>query len=202
MSDTYRNFFELQRACTEGVDYRLKMAERGGDILILTPHGGGIEIGASELVEAIAGKGLSYYLFEGLRANGNDLLHITSTRFDEPGCLRMLARCQTALALHGCRGREEVIYVGGRDIDLGNRLMAALTAGDFKTQRGDGHLAGRYAKNICNRTRSGMGCQLELSTGLRRALFEDYSSRRGREQKTALFEKLVAVIRGVILDEG
>jgi phage replication-related protein YjqB (UPF0714/DUF867 family) len=202
MSDTYHNFLELQRACTEGIDYRLRMAERGSQILIFSPHAGGIEIGASELVEAIAGEEFSYYLFEGLRADGNDLLHITSTRFDEPGCLRMLSRCQTALALHGCRGREEVIYVGGRDIDLGNRLMAALIAGDFKTQRGDGHLAGRYAKNICNRTRSGMGCQLELSTGLRRALFEDYSTRRGREQKTALFEKLVAVIRGVILDEG
>jgi len=147
------------------------MAERGSQILIFSPHGGGIEIGASELVEAIAGKGLSYYLFEGLRANGNDLLHITSTRFDELGCLRMLSR-------------------------------AALTAGGFKAQRGDGHLAGRYAKNICNRTRSGKGCQLELSTALRRALFVDYSTRRGRERKTALFEKLVTVIRGVILDEG
>ena len=202
MPEPYRNFSELQRACSEDVDYRIRMQARGSRILIFSPHAGGIEIGTSELAQAIAGEQLSLYLFEGIRSTGNDSLHITSTRFDEPECLRMLAQSQTALALHGCRGRQALIYVGGRDIALGDRLMAALAASGFTAQRGEAHLAGRYAKNICNRTRSGKGCQLELSTALRRALFVDYSTRRGREQKTALFEKLVAVIRGVILDEG
>jgi len=202
MPDTYHSFLELKRACTDGVDYRIKMQARGSRILVFSPHAGGIEIGTSELAQAIAGEQFSLYLFEGIRSTGNDLLHITSTRFDEPDCLRMLENCQTSLALHGCRGRQALIYVGGRDIDLGDRLMTALTAGGFKAQRGDGHLAGKYAKNICNRTRSGKGCQLELSTGLRKQLFEDYSTRRGREVKTALFEELVKVIRGVLEDEG
>jgi poly-gamma-glutamate hydrolase-like protein len=58
---------------------------------LVAPHGGGIEPGTSELADAIAASDLSFYTFEGLKPSGNTDLHITSTRFDEPMCLTLLA---------------------------------------------------------------------------------------------------------------
>jgi phage replication-related protein YjqB (UPF0714/DUF867 family) len=45
-------------------------------LAILAPHGGGIEPGTSELAEAVAGEGLSFYAFEGLKRSGNAVLHV------------------------------------------------------------------------------------------------------------------------------
>jgi phage replication-related protein YjqB (UPF0714/DUF867 family) len=67
----------------------------------VAPHGGGIEPGTSELADAIAGSDLSFYTFEGLKSSGNTDLHITSTRFDEPMCLTLLASSSVVVTLHG-----------------------------------------------------------------------------------------------------
>jgi Poly-gamma-glutamate hydrolase len=68
---------------------------------LVAPHGGGIEPGTSELADAIAGSDLSFYTFEGLKSSGNTDLHITSTRFDEPMCLTLLASSSVVVTLHG-----------------------------------------------------------------------------------------------------
>ena len=50
----------------------------------MAPHGGGIEPGTTEIAEAVAGHEHTFYSFSGVKARGNSVLHITSSRFDEP----------------------------------------------------------------------------------------------------------------------
>lgn len=200
MEDTFAHFSHLENRFTEDVHFRRVIFDRGGEILILAPHGGGIERGTSELARAIAGDNLSLYLFEGLMrtAKESKILHITSTNFDEPDCLNLIGKFQKAVAIHGYDGKESIIYVGGKDNELKDTLIATLNAEGFPVQSAIRKYAGDWSTNICNRTGSGKGVQLELSKGLRRTLFEDWSTRKGRRITTALFSKLVTAIRSVI----
>ena len=198
--DTFSHFADLDKQFTEGVDFCRTARNQGGAILILAPHGGGIERGTSELARSIAGDNLSLYLFEGLMptARQSQALHITSTKFDEPGCLTLTSTFQKALAIHGCDGREPMLYVGGRDDDLKNALIAELSVRGHPVQPGTERFAGIFSTNICNRTSSGKGVQLELSNGLRRSLFDDWRTRKGRKTTTSLFAKLASDIGDVL----
>ncbi len=78
------------------------LISRGTDLVIVTPHGGGIEPGTTEIVRALAGADLSYYLFQGLKPNDNlAALHITSSNFDEPQCVALLRAAAMTVAVHG-----------------------------------------------------------------------------------------------------
>ncbi|MFE0648853.1 poly-gamma-glutamate hydrolase family protein [Streptomyces sp. NPDC059534] len=85
---------------------------------ILALHGGGIEIGTSELALGIAGydpgniapldKPLSlptydYFLFEGLLSTGNKALHVTSRNCDDHIALSLAGSHLNVLSLHGCQ---------------------------------------------------------------------------------------------------
>ena len=170
------------------------MTVSNSNFLVLAPHGGGIEMGTSELAKAIAGNDLSLYIFAGIRKANKDL-HITSTRFDEPGCLDLLKRSQTALVVHGCVGKNPVVYIGGRDINLKRRLFNILAMNGYPVQIGTSRYTGMWLKNICNRTFSGKGVQLEITTGMRRQFFEKLQSRKGRKIVNRHFEKFVSIIR-------
>ena len=198
-TDIYHNFAALAAGERPGADYRIIACPRPAPVAVIAPHGGGIEPGTSELAEAIAGQELSLYCFEGLKSTGNEALHITSTRFDEPACLAILAHSDTVLALHGSAEPDEMVHVGGRDVQLAERVRAALAEAGFTAKLDDtADHPGRNAFNICNRGRSGRGCQLEISNGLRIALFEGLT-RRQRQHTTAQFEAFVAAVRTVLL---
>src|SRR6266508_2777609 len=112
-----RSLKNCKKAEVKNIDYRVTIINRGGSIVIFTPHGGGIERGISELVNAIAGNNLSYYLFEGLMCKAKDShkMHIKSTKYDEFRSLEMVRKFETALAIHGCDDKKPIIYVGGKD---------------------------------------------------------------------------------------
>jgi phage replication-related protein YjqB (UPF0714/DUF867 family) len=112
-------------------------------------------------VLAIAGKSYSAYRFEGLRPRPHRDLHVTSTRFDEPRCLRLVARCDIVVAVHGLRGTTPYVDIGGRDHALRGFSARIVTTGDH---------AATSPANICNRGRRGAGVQLELTRALRTAL--------------------------------
>ncbi len=136
------------------------------EVLIIAPHGGGIENGTSELAAAIAGEAHNLYCFEGLRASGNRLLHVTSHRFDEPLALELAARCAIVISIHGCRG-ESAIHVGGLDRTLGTALAAAFARTGYPS-RLEGHpYPAVHPQNICNRGRRSAGVQLEFTGDLR-----------------------------------
>jgi phage replication-related protein YjqB (UPF0714/DUF867 family) len=143
---------------------------------------------------------LSFYIFEGFRCCKNNILHISSHHFDEPQCLDMVSRHNTALSIHGCRGIIPLIYVGGKNEILKQKLLLNLQRNNFPVNLAKGYrYGGRQAHNICNRAKSGEGIQLEFSTGLRKLLFINYRTRKSRKEVTPLFAELVSIIQQVIL---
>ncbi len=200
-TDTYHNFSTLAASERPAANYRIIAHPRPSPIAVIAPHGGGIEPGTSELAEAIAGQEFSLYCFKGCKTDGNEALHITSTAFDEPQCLAIVAASDIVLALHGSAEQEEMVHAGGRDERLASRLCEALNAAGFAARLD--HTAdhpGRLAANICNRGRSGRGCQLEISNGLRRTLFAGLK-RQQRKHQTEHFHKFVAAVRAVLLEK-
>jgi phage replication-related protein YjqB (UPF0714/DUF867 family) len=63
------------------------------------------------------------------------------------------------------------VGVGGLDAALRDQIVTALIAADFSAAAVfEGGLAGRDPANICNRSATGAGVQLELPWTLRRQL--------------------------------
>ena len=170
---------------------------RRSSVAVIAPHGGGIEPGTSEVARALAGQDFALYCFEGLRQSGNDELHVTSHRFDDPLCLALAGQARTVVAVHGCAGAQRAVYAGGLDIHLKSRIIDSLQRAGFAAKTDAGDYAGCYISNICNRGTTGRGVQLELTLGLRRAMFADLTW-HGRARTTALFGRFVQAVRGVV----
>ncbi|MEU3754606.1 poly-gamma-glutamate hydrolase family protein [Streptomyces olivoreticuli] len=172
---------------------------------ILAPHGGGIEVGTSELCLAIAGYHPAdltptpadgplhdYWMFEGLRAADNGDLHVTSAHCDDGVARALCAGSLNALSLHGCtpaqaglEDKAEAVLVGGRNAALRENLLAEYKAAGIRAVDASGHasLGGVQPDNIVNRTLLGMGAQLEMTTALRSAMFT-VNTRAGRRTST------------------
>jgi phage replication-related protein YjqB (UPF0714/DUF867 family) len=174
MADRYKTYSELARAEKMGVDYRICVADRGSFAVIVAPHGGRIEPGTSKIAYAIADDVYSLYCFEGLkRKHSFKDLHITSSRFDEPECFSLIARHKTVLAVHGRRGGDKVA-VGGLHTPLRDLIVANLEATRFPSEAVySGKLAGVSSDNICNKSETGAGAQLEIPRKLRDVLCRD-----------------------------
>ncbi len=191
MADRYRNFEELAAEMQPDVDYRIRWEDRGTPVVILAPHGGTIEPETSEIAEEIAGTDLSFYAFEALRAGAHGDFHITSHRFDEPGAVDLVGRAKTAVAIHGRRDDgTDAVWLGGRATGLRDAIGAALRGAGFEAIPNE-RLPGVHETNICNRTVSGEGVQLELPRSLRRRLAVDRNLR----------EKFSAAVREAVQSE-
>lgn len=194
--DVYRSYAELSNTEIEGRDFSVSAIRRvGSHTVILAPHGGDIEPGTSEVAREVAQNDLSYYLFEGIKPEGNRRLHITSTHFDEPRGIRLVQASDTAIAIHGEASPEPAVYLGGRNIELGRHLEQALVKYGYhvKSHRNPG-LRGLAADNICNRGRHGQGVQFELSRGLRQTFFRSLSA-SGRKKHTDELVRFAFAIR-------
>jgi phage replication-related protein YjqB (UPF0714/DUF867 family) len=192
--DRYKSFAELNRAERERFSFVRLVRKRRSPFAILAPHGGGIEPGTTEIARAIAGLGFSFYALDGIKSSGNDILHITSTRFDEPKCLALVRDSQVVVAVHGCAGKDAFVYVGGLHAALAARLAGALKEIGVEPRQDGQTYAGLQPDNICNRGRSGKGVQLEISEGLRRMMFRGLK-REEREETTPVFRKFVLTVR-------
>ena len=191
--DKYRNYAELRENEREGIDFRICVIDRAATVAVIAPHGGKIEPGTSEITAAIVADSYSLYCFEGLWSRPHSDLHITSTNFDEPRCIHLIATHDFVVSVHGMRGDNEAVEVGGRDTklrdEIGQELRNAGFATDIVTA---GNRAAVSRSNICNRGRRQIGVQLEMTKGLRRALLRDPQT-----LKLPLFAKAVraALIR-------
>ena len=195
MRDSYSNFAALS-AAEPPAAFSISMRDRGSQLAVAAPHGGGIEPGTSEIAVAIAGADLSYYLFEGHKRHGNAALHITSSNFDEPQGLALLRRAACVLTVHGEASETEAVYLGGLNTSFKLALSAALERHGYVVAE-NAKLQGRDERNICNIGLTGEGVQLELSAGLRRAFFESLS-RAGRAKPTARLAEFSAVVRETV----
>jgi phage replication-related protein YjqB (UPF0714/DUF867 family) len=189
MTNSYKNFIELSGQETEGRDYRIRICLRDGPILVMAPHGGMIEPGTAEIAEAIAGEEYSFYSLEGIKSEGNGVLHIGSHLFDEPQALETVKGAEIVLTVHGQAGKtDEFVMLGGLNTDLMSEIEYELNLSGFRTLEPTEGLRAIDARNICNRGNSGKGVQLEISRGLRDSL---------RTDKNRLREFAGAVQRGV-----
>ncbi len=173
--DKYRTFAELRENEVENRDYAIRSsAAEDSDVVILAPHGGKIEFLTSELARSIAGVDHNSYAFEGMRADGNGELHITSSNFDEPKALALVTGCAVVVTVHGLSGETNEIQIGGRDAALRTRIDSNLREAGFESRvETSGQFGGTDESNICNRGTSGAGAQIEIMAGLRRILRED-----------------------------
>jgi methylated-DNA-[protein]-cysteine S-methyltransferase len=194
----YPCYDNLSQHETEGLDYRIQVREAPSPIAVMALHGGKIEPGTLELADAVAGKEHAFYAFEGKKPKGNGALHITSTSFDEPRALRLARKSAVVVALHGCEGMEEAVYLGGRHTSFKARIREQLQNKGFSVdETPQSSLRGTHFMNMCNRGQSGRGVQLEITYGLRKKMFTGLG--RGRSKKrTGTFHAFVSALRDAL----
>jgi phage replication-related protein YjqB (UPF0714/DUF867 family) len=200
MADKYRNFADLERHEQSGITYRIGVRRAQAQFAIVAPHGGGIEAGTSEIADAVAGLTHSFYTFEGLKTSGNQELHITSTRFDEPMCVTLIGVSEVVVTIHGEESDDEGegVFVGGLDDTRNAQITAVLIREGFNARpHTNPNLQGREACNLCNRGLTAAGVQLELSKAVRRTMFESLT-REGRMHTTDRFDVFVNALREAI----
>ena len=192
----YRSYWQLREEEAEGEDFRIKWRHGHSGILVMAPHGGGIEPGTTEIADAVAGTHHSFYSFEGIKIRGNLILHVGSRNFDEPIGVELAVESEKIVTIHGCRGMEEHIYIGGRHTEFKEIVRKKLSTVSMPVLEST-RFPGVSPRNICNRCRGGRGVQLEISAGLRRTMFQDISRLR-RKEVTAVFEKFVAAMQDAL----
>ncbi|MFE7572525.1 poly-gamma-glutamate hydrolase family protein [Streptomyces sp. NPDC057539] len=137
-----------------------------------------------------------YWMFEALTSAPG--LHVTSTGCDDPAALAVCGNNLYAVSLHGFApdaGPARQILIGGADQRLMRNLKDAFATYGLKPGNTDPGLDvtvtlaapgtplnGDDPRNIVNRTRTGGGAQLEISTELRRAMFGNFDGAVTRRQ--------------------
>jgi phage replication-related protein YjqB (UPF0714/DUF867 family) len=198
MADLYKNFEELRQALSYIGDYHILIGVEKSPVLFTAIHGGGIETGCSELalLSGIRGKH-SYYAFEGWKSSGNGDLHITSTNFDEPNGLNMVAQSEITVSYHGYGdSTNKNTKVGGLDRELRQRIYDNLIKAGFTAEilPDSDPISGTDDGNITNNNKRGMGVQLELSTAQRNAFFGTNTRAERRNTVTAEFDNYVKAV--------
>ena len=174
MADLYPSMTALLADRVEGVDYTITTIQNpDSPVAITAVHGGNIERGSSEVGALIREYGnYNYFSFNALLSPSTDL-HVTSTNYDEPTVLGMMAAADFVVGIHGKSGTDESIYVGGLDSAFRNIVWSKLEEAGFTCLLAPEGIAGQEPMNITNRTRSGGGVQLETTTNLRKSFFTD-----------------------------
>ena len=184
-----------------------------GQKIVLAIHGGGIEGGTSEIALAVAGYhpatfahvtdcygSHDFWIFEGLLSSGNGDLHVTATHYDDPIALKVVQISRRCISLHGLSdaAANDSIHIGGRDTELGSIVLEELSAAGIAADIAiDPDTNASDPANICNKTTSGAGVQLELGATYRASLFAPgCNTRELRKNNTnADFCKLVTALR-------
>jgi phage replication-related protein YjqB (UPF0714/DUF867 family) len=193
--DRYANYADLKRHEIIGEDYAILSRAGNSRIAVIAIHGGGIEPGTVDIADILAGAEHTFYAFKGIKKKGNAVLHISSTRFDEPEGIAIAEKAEIVVSIHGCTGKDDTVFVGGRNRDMIDRICSALKKAGFHTDiSAKEGLHGRHPENICNRCRSGEGVQLEITRDLRGKMF-DSLDRRSLRKRNKLFFKFVETLR-------
>ena len=207
MADLYASYTALAAAETEGVSYsRTAVTVSGATWASIAIHGGGIERGSGEMARQVAGDYMSFYEFAGLKSSGNQDLHVTSTNFDEPMAVSLVAASSRTLSFHGFTGTAGVAEtaVGGLDSELVDRVTAALTGAGFAVVSAPSEIAGTDPTNICNENARSAGVQLEMSKALRDSFFPGGASAAAAAAglRTGAFYRYAAAVQSAYLGYG
>ncbi|UNY39897.1 poly-gamma-glutamate hydrolase [Bacillus phage vB_BauM_KLEB27-3] len=197
MSDLYNNFEELKADNEYGVDYTvIHEFNDQSDLIIVAPHGENIEPLTSELTtETSKNISSSYYIFGGIRSKNNFELHITSANFDEPTALSQMNAVDYALSYHGYAGDDPNTIIGGLDEELAMSVLDSLQSHGFSAEKATSKFTATNPNNIVNRTKTGMGVQLELSAAQRKLFTE--SGEMNRKSRQSLTEEFYRYVESV-----
>ncbi|OHS38667.1 hypothetical protein HMPREF3265_00940 [Staphylococcus sp. HMSC62B09] len=172
--DKYHSMKELQNETIENEDWEIITEDRDSDVTILAIHGGGIEPATSEIARVIANEGqFNYFAFNGIRTKGNNELHVTSINYDNDIAMNFVKSSERAVTIHGCLGEEDVAYIGGKDIQLKERIANELNQIGVEVKEAPSHMSGVQDDNIVNCTKNEVGVQIELTSSLRKSLFKN-----------------------------
>ncbi len=166
----YPSFAVLLKHHIEGRDFtRVIEVRDGARVAVIAPHGGKIEPRTDGIAKALAGEDFSLYCFSALLPKSKANLHITSHRFDDPDCLKVVEQCKSVVTVHGWAKAGEGILIGGLDAKLRAGLAVVARSLKIETHTDVRGLSGTDPKNICNRGKSGRGVQLEMTMALRKS---------------------------------
>jgi phage replication-related protein YjqB (UPF0714/DUF867 family) len=100
---------------------------------------------------------------------------VTSTNYDEPIALELVQNTRRCLSLHGCSDDDAngKVQFGGLDAELEEILLEELTLAGIPAEIATKPaLNGSDPANICNKTQTCIGAQLEMRATFRESLFE------------------------------
>jgi len=140
--DTPKEELKFSQECKEGQDYKIispPPQEQESDVAVLSIHGGKIELYTSRITSDLSSRNKwDRYDFNGninnekclslkelSKSNNSNknfvVLHITSTRFDEPKAVELVMSHKNAVSIHGYERKEkpglQTICVGGGNKD-------------------------------------------------------------------------------------
>ncbi len=164
--DKYSDFKSLAASEMAEQDYRIRIQDIGSHVTVIAPHGGRIEPKTSFIAKQVAGNKYNYYCFEGIKEKNNQDLHITSHRFDEPGAIDLVGASEIVIAIHACKEKDDIIFIGGCFKELISAIRTALEKLNVLVLK-HSKLSGTHPENICNKGKGKEGVQLEISRGLR-----------------------------------
>jgi phage replication-related protein YjqB (UPF0714/DUF867 family) len=175
-ADRYASFTSLAASEKEGTDYQIIISDMASPVTIMAIHGGHIERGTSELLNAMS-PNFNKYAFEGIKKTQNFDLHITSAKFDEPRAIDLASRSKDCLSLHGYIGKKEArptFCLGGQNEVLASKIAQSLQVlgDDFDILFPCDAYPGKHENNIVNRCENA-GVQIEMNSALRDALIQD-----------------------------
>lgn len=198
MVDLYNNYFELSKNEKENIDFRIVINNKSTNIAIVAPHGGDIEPGTSEIAISVADGRHSCYCFEGIKSKNNKkILHITSTNFNEPECIKICKQNETIVTIHGAGDAESVVYIGGLNENLKAEMLQALQQLKINAKIDNTNHSGQDKNNLCNIGISKKGLQLEISKGMRKMMFDGLTA-NDRKKKKKLFHKFVGAVQEIL----
>ena len=177
-------------------DYRIETHQGTSDAVIIAPHGGKIEPGATEIAKAIAGEDHSYYSLEGLKPGNNHHLSIPSDKFDEPFALKIIGQANRVIAIHVFFDSKELVYIGGLDTDLRKKIEANLKQEEFKTIKPGYNFESENINNICNRGKTEKGVNIGIARGLLQKLLNSLKSEDSNEP--TLYHRFIQAIRDAL----
>lgn len=185
MTDKYNSMSELEAKTTENNDWEIVTRNLGSQVIITAIHGGGIEPGTTEIADLTAQKGeYDYFSFKGTKSKGNEDLHVTSRKYDQSVLMEMIKNKTNAVAIHGCDGDGNIVYIGGKDQKLIHEMTKQFEQLNINVEQAPEHISGAHDDNIINCCKTGVGVQLELTPGLRKMCFNNQKyNKKSREDK-------------------
>ena len=94
-------------------------------------------------------------------------MHITSHRYDEERAVALVHKSSTVITVHGCSRQDPILFLGGLDTILKDRIAAQLLKAGIDVDPSCLEYGGAHKNNICNRGLTGRGVQIECSRPLR-----------------------------------